>query len=132
VTALVMAIGSVASAALGWVVGPSVAAWALGAGYEAAGGLLGPFLLIAGLILAPTAYEQLLLISGQRWAMALANWCAGLFLVLAVVPGAIVWGVDGAVAATAAAWAIRAAILIGWSEAELGRGHPSRIPATGR
>jgi O-antigen/teichoic acid export membrane protein len=105
---------AVGSAGLGWLFGPSIAEWALGPTYSAAGGLLGLFLVIGGLILAPTGYAQTLLLFGRRWPSALASLAAGMVLAAALPTAIAAWSIQGALFATAGAWLLRAAILIGW------------------
>jgi O-antigen/teichoic acid export membrane protein len=115
-TALAIAAATLGAAALAWAIGPSVAAWALGARYAVAGGLLGPFLLIGGLILLPIGYFQLLLVSGRRWPEAVANLAGAFWLAISLVPAATAWDLYGAIIATASAWLVRGVILITWGE----------------
>ncbi len=115
-TAIIVAAGAAAAAGFGWLLGPPVAVWALGARYAAAGSLLAPFLLVGGAILAPTGYEQTLVLSGRRWPSAVANLGAGLCLAAGLAPAVAAWNIQGAVLATAGAWLIRAAALIAWGE----------------
>ena len=115
-TAAAIAAASVAAAGVGWLVGPSLAIGALGPQYAVAGSLLAPFLLIGGAILMPTGYAQTLLLAGRRWPGALANLAAGVCLGAALAPAVAAWNIDGAVLATAAAWLVRAAALIGLAE----------------
>jgi O-antigen/teichoic acid export membrane protein len=123
-TALVVAGATAAAVGLGWLLGPPVAEWALGEGYAAAGGLLAPFLLVGGAILAPTGYDQILVLSGRRWPSAIANLGAGLCLTAALAPAVAAWSLQGAVLATAGAWLIRAAALIGVAEIHTLRARP--------
>lgn len=113
-TALTVAAAAIAAAAGAWMLGPPVAEWALGAHYSIAGGLIGPFMLIGGMILAPTGYAQILVLSGRRWPTAVADLAAGLCLAATLPLGSAIWGLNGAVLATAGAWMIRAGILIAW------------------
>lgn len=115
-TALAVAAVACVATLVAWLLGPPVATWALGPGYAIAGGLLGLFLPIGGLILAPAGYAQILLLADCRWLGAVSNIAAGLWLTAAFPPASAAWGLDGAVAATAGAWLIRATILIGWAE----------------
>jgi O-antigen/teichoic acid export membrane protein len=114
--ALAIAGAAVAAAAAAWAIGPSFVEWALGARYAVAGGLLAPFVLIGGAVLAPTAYAQTLLVAGRRWPVALGD-VAGALCLAAVLPAVAAGGLDGAVLATGGAWLVRAAALIGWGEA---------------
>jgi O-antigen/teichoic acid export membrane protein len=115
-TALAVAVAAFAAAALGWLLGPPLAASVLGARYAIAGGLVGPFLLIGGVALAPTGYNQNLLLAGRRWPTALADLAGALCLAGAFQPAVAAWGLDGALAATAAGWLVRGAMLIGMGE----------------
>jgi O-antigen/teichoic acid export membrane protein len=115
-TALVIAGATAAAVGLGWLLGPPVAEWALGERYAVAGSLLAPFLLVGGAILAPTGYDQMLVLAGRRWPSAVANLGAGLCLTAVLAPAVAAWNLQGAVLATAGAWLVRAAILVGWGE----------------
>jgi O-antigen/teichoic acid export membrane protein len=115
-TALVIAGATAAAMGLGWLLGPPVTEWALGERYAVAGSLLAPFLLVGGAILAPTGYDQMLVLAGRRWPSAVANLGAGLCLTAVLAPAVAAWNLQGAVLATAGAWLVRAAILVGWGE----------------
>lgn len=128
-TALAVVVVAAAAAGMGWLLGPPVAQWALGARYAVAGALLPPFLLIGGVILAPTAYAQMLFLSGRRWTLALADITGGLWLAAALLPAAAARGLDGAIAATASAWALRAVLLIVSGELDASRAR--RMTAAG-
>jgi O-antigen/teichoic acid export membrane protein len=117
IAASVIAAGAALAAAVGWMIGSPVAQWALGARYAEAGALLAPFVVIGGLILVPAGYTQTLLVSGRRWPIALPDLAAALCLVAALAPAVMVWGLDGAVLATAGAWFLRATMLIACAEA---------------
>ena len=132
IAALVIAAGSVFAAGAGWVIGSPVAQWALGARYAEAGTLLAPFVLIGGLALVPTGYAQMLLVAGRRWPIALPDVAAALCLAAALAPAVAVRGLDGAVAATAGAWLVRAALLIGWGEARGARAFSRATVAVGQ
>jgi len=69
------------AAGLGFLVGPALMAWAFGPQFALAGQLLGPCLLIGGLIVAPSGYLQILVLRGRRWPGAIAGACGGLVLV---------------------------------------------------
>jgi O-antigen/teichoic acid export membrane protein len=116
--ALAIAAAAIIAAAGAWALGPPVVTVVLGAGYATAGGLLAPFGLIGGAILAPTAYSQMLLVSGRRWPVALADLAAALCLGVTLAPAATAGGLDAAVLATGTAWLVRAGVLIGWAEAQ--------------
>ncbi|HTV90859.1 MAG TPA: hypothetical protein VME41_17740 [Stellaceae bacterium] len=118
IAALAVAGVAAAAALVAWLFGPSVVALALGARYAVAGRLLAPFALIGGAALAPTAYAQVLLVANRRWPLALADLAGALCLLAALAPAVAAWGLDGAVLATAAAWLVRAAVLIGCGEAD--------------
>lgn len=121
VAALATAVAAIIAAAGAWAVGPSVVAIVLGARYATAGGLLAPFALIGGTILVPTAYTQMLLVSGRRWPMALADLAAALCLGVTLAPAANAGGLNAAVLATGSAWLVRAGVLIGWAELQSAR-----------
>jgi len=108
-TAVVAAVGA-------WVFGPPLITDLLGPRYATAGGLLAPFALIGGAIVAPTAYSQLLLVSGRRWPVALADIAAALCLGATLATAANAGGLGAAVLATGTAWLVRAGVLIGWAE----------------
>ena len=116
ITVLAIVAAAAAAACIGWLLAPRLVEWALGPAYALAGGLLAPFVLICGVILAPAAYAQMLLLSGERWSLALADLAAGICLAGALPPAVADWGLDGAVLATAGAWLVRAALLIGAAE----------------
>jgi len=105
---------------LGWMLGPPLVNWVLGAEYATAGNLIGPFLLIGGLILAPVGYIQSLLISGARWPATLANLCAAALLTAGLPLAYKYFAIDGAVLAAGAAWALRSltvvsiALIVDW------------------
>jgi hypothetical protein len=99
-------------AGLGFLVGPTLVVWVFGQDFALAGELLGPCLLIGGLIIAPTGYGQLLVVKGQRWPAALAGGIGGVILLVALPPAVAHWGAFGAVFAAIAAWLIRAVVLI--------------------
>lgn len=103
-------------AILGWLFGPSFAVWALGPSFAVTGALLAPFLLVTGVILIPTAYVQVLLVSGLKWPWVAADLAGGLWLAAAFPAAVAAWNLDGAVLATGSAWFIRAAILVVASE----------------
>ena len=119
--ALASTAAALIAAAGAWALGPPIVALVLGARYATAGGLLAPFALISGAILAPTAYAQMLLVSGRRWPMALADLAAALCLGATLAPAANAGGLDAAVLATGTAWLVRAGVLIGWAEAQSAR-----------
>lgn len=113
-TLLAAAASAGVAATLGWLLGPSVAVWALGPAYGTAGRLIGWLLLIGGLVLAPTGYGQVLLVSGRRWPGAIANLAAGITLAALFPPAVSGYGLHGAVAATGFAWLVRAILMIAW------------------
>ena len=113
ITALVaLLIGGVA-ALLGFLLGEPFVIWAFGPSFGASGSLIGPCLLIGGLIVAPTGYVQLLALRGQRWQGVAASAAGALVLLAALPPAAMHLGLDGAILATTAAWLTRAVTLIG-------------------
>lgn len=116
--ALVSTGAAIIAAAGAWALGAPVVALVLGARYATAGGLLAPFALIGGAILAPTAYAQILLVSGRRWPVALADLAAALCLAATLASTVNAGGLHGAVLATGTAWVLRAGVLIGWAEAQ--------------
>jgi len=132
VTAVGITAGSIAASGLGWMLGPAAIVLVFGSRYQAAGSLLAPFLLIAGLILAPTGYEQTLLIAGRRWMLALAYAVGGVCLAVAFPAAVARWGLDGAVLATACGWLPRAALLTGMLEIAAWRSLPNVIAAPRR
>jgi O-antigen/teichoic acid export membrane protein len=101
-------------AGIAWLLGPPVAEWVLGPDFALAGKLVGPCLVIGGLIVAPTGYAQVLLLKGRRWPGVIANSCGGLALVAGLPPAISIWGVEGAVLATGAAWLLHAIVLVAW------------------
>lgn len=105
---------AVAAAGVGWLLGPPVAEWVLGPDFALAGKLVGPCLAIGGLIIAPTGYAQVLVLKGRRWPGAIANSCGSLALLVGLPPAISIWGAEGAVLATGAAWLLRAIVLVAW------------------
>jgi O-antigen/teichoic acid export membrane protein len=97
----------------GWMLGPPTIGWILGPDYSTAGELIGPFLLIGGLILAPMGYIQSLLVAGFRWPTTIASFCAAVLLLTGLPLGFKYLGIEGAVLATGAAWASRCLIVVG-------------------
>lgn len=116
--ALASAIAAIVTAAGAWALGPPVVTAVLGARYTTAGDLLAPFALIGGAILVPTGYAQMLLVSGRRWPVALADVAAALCLAAILAPAAAAGGIRAAVLATATAWLVRVGVLIGWAETQ--------------
>lgn len=116
--ALASAIAATVTSAGAWVIGPPVVAAALGARYATAGDLLAPFALIGGAVLAPIGYAQMLLVSGRRWPVALADLAAALCLAALLGPAAAAGGLHAAVLATGTAWLVRVGVLIGWAETQ--------------
>ncbi len=128
-TAVALAVAALCASAIGWVAGPAAAGWVLGNRYALTGALLAPLALIGGTILLPIGYFHALLASNQRWPEAIANVWAGLLMAVALWPAVAAWGIDGAVGTTAAAWVLRAVILIAWGEAGSVLGYSGRIIA---
>jgi O-antigen/teichoic acid export membrane protein len=111
-TVLAALLGCGALAGLGFLVGPPLVLWLFGPDFALAGDLVGPCLLLGGLILAPTGYGQLLVLGGRRWPGAIASGIGGLVLLVTLPPAVNSWGVYGAVVAAGGAWLARAIILI--------------------
>lgn len=99
-------------AGLGHLVGPLLIVFVFGPDFALAGELLGPCLLIGGLIIAPTGYGQVLVVKGWRWPGAVAGAIGGMILLFALPPAVAQWGTYGAVFAAIAAWLVRGVILI--------------------
>ncbi len=112
VTALMALLASGVAAGLGFTLGPPLMTWAFGPEFALSGKLLGPCLLIGGLIVAPSGYMQVLVLRGRRWPGAIASGSGGLVLLVALPPAVAYWGVNGAVFATGMAWLARAVILM--------------------
>jgi O-antigen/teichoic acid export membrane protein len=132
VAALGIGATGAAVAGIALLLGPPVVELALGAGYAVAGAMLAPFLLVGAVILMPTGYEQSLLVAGRRWPLALAYLAGGTCLAAGFYPAVAAWGLDGALAATAAGWIVRGAMLIGMGEFDacrLRRRHLAMAPA---
>ncbi len=98
---------------IGMVLGPPAAVFAFGPDFATAGALLGPCLLVGGIILAPTGYAQMLAARERRWPGVWASGIGSVILVLAIVPLVQAWGGYGAVAAIALAWTARGVVLMG-------------------
>lgn len=114
-TLLAALLGCGALAGLGFLLGPPLILWAFGPEFALAGDLVGPCLVIGGLILAPTGYGQLLVLRGRRWPGAIASGIGGLLLLVTLPQAVDQWGVYGAVIATGGAWLARGIILIAWA-----------------
>ena len=112
VTALLALLSCGVAAGLGFAFGPALMTWAFGPDFALSGKLLGPCLLIGGLIVAPSGCMQVLVLRGRRWPGAVAGGCGGLVLLAAFPPAVANWGVNGAVFAAGMAWLARAVILI--------------------
>lgn len=110
-TALAGLLLGATAATLGFAVGPPVMQFVFGSNFALAGELVGPCLLIGGLVLAPTGYMQVLIVRGWRWPGVLASGTGGLLLLFALPPAVAEWGAHGAVYATAASWLVRVAVL---------------------
>lgn len=94
-----------------WV-GPPLTASIFGPEFEMTGVLLAPFMLIAGLIVAPTGFVQTLATRAVLWPEAAANAVGALVVIAAFtvfVPG---WGIWAAIWGIAAAWTVRALVVI--------------------
>jgi O-antigen/teichoic acid export membrane protein len=126
-----LGIGAAGAAVAGIAVllGPPIVELVLGAGYTVAGAMLASFLLVGAVILAPTGYEQTLLVAGRRWPLALSYVAGGTCLAAGFFPAVAAWGLDGALAATAAGWLVRGAALIGMGEFDACRLRRHRLAA---
>lgn len=100
------------AAGIGILSGPPLVVWVFGPDFSLAGELVGPCMLIGGLIIAPIGYGQVLVVKGRRWPGAVAGGIGGVVLLITLPPAAASWGVYGAVMATIAAWLMRAVTLI--------------------
>jgi O-antigen/teichoic acid export membrane protein len=127
IAALVTLVGFGAAAAVGFVLGPPLIAWVFGPEFARAGDLLGPCLLVGGLIVAPMGYAQLLILRGRRWPGVVASGIGGLVLIVSLPPAVDGWGLYGAVIATGFAWLARAIILM--ASATLRQAAPGMRPA---
>lgn len=102
-------------AVIATIFGPPFAVWLLGPDFEQAGRLMGPAILLAGLVIAPTGYGQILLLAGRRDVPVYASASGALFLLLAMGPALQLFGAVGAIAAAGSAWSVRAAVQILWA-----------------
>jgi O-antigen/teichoic acid export membrane protein len=109
---IVVVFASTIVSGFGLLLGPPLIEWALGPDYIPAGKMVGYFLFIGGLVLAPAGYAQILQISSQFWPGAIANISGGIALLISIPPSVSRWGVMGAVFATGGAWLIRAIVII--------------------
>jgi O-antigen/teichoic acid export membrane protein len=112
-TALASLGAAIPAGIIGIVLGPPAAVFAFGPDFATAGALLGPCLLVGGIIVAPTGYAQILAAKGRRWPGVWASGIGSVILVLAMAPLVQAWGGYGAVAAIALAWTMRAVIVSG-------------------
>jgi O-antigen/teichoic acid export membrane protein len=109
---LLVSLGAAAVAGIaGLLYGQPLVVYVFGPHFAMAGALLGPCLLIGGIILAHTGFAQMLVVKGHRWPGVCASAAGGLTLLLSLPPAVGSWGGYGAVAAIALAWAVRAVIV---------------------
>lgn len=95
--------------------GPAAISALLGDGFAPAGALLAPALLVGGLTVLPSGAWQVLVSQGRKWPGVVAGW-SGVAALFATLPGQIESaGATGALTAAAAAFGLRAAILMAWS-----------------
>jgi O-antigen/teichoic acid export membrane protein len=112
ITGSVALAGFGGAAAVGYLFGPGLVTWVFGPEFDRAGDLLGPCLLMGGLIVAPMGYAQLLVLRGRRWPGVFASGIGGIVLFLTLPPAVDNWGIYGAVIAAGVAWLARAIILV--------------------
>ena len=113
---------------IGLLAGEATFAFALGPTYASAGALVGPCLLLAGLLLAPLGYQQLLMLCVRTSPILIANITAS-----GMIIAGFIWFVRPAEVATslyviAAAWATRALILIFAGQSHKKPGAKPRVP----
>lgn len=93
--------------------GPTIAVWVFGPEFALTGQLVAPLLVVGGLMLAPAGYMQMLAARSIHWPDVVAG-CLGALVLLIAMPWLVtLWGIWGAVAATASAWFVRAIVAVG-------------------
>ncbi len=99
-------------AAIGFLFGPSLFTALFGQDFAAAGALLGPAIIIAGLMIAPSGYAQTLMLH-KKFSLVMTPAAIGAlsFVMCAFLLQAL-YGAAGMVIAAGAGWLIRAILII--------------------